>query len=50
MTKVELAKMIGLEHYCGYDVNKWHLMDLLEFDCNILYWVFCDGKITVSCI
>lgn len=48
MNKVELAKMIGLEYYCGYSVDKYHLMDLLENDWDSIDWEFCNGKIIVS--
>ena len=48
MNKVELAKMIGLEYYCGYYVDKYSLKSLLENNWAYLDWEFCDGKVIVS--
>lgn len=48
MNKVELAKIIGLEHYCGHSVDKYSLIDLLENDWERLDWEFCHGKVIVS--
>ena len=48
MNKVELAKMLGLEYYYGYSVDKYTLADCIFYDCEIIHWEFCNSKIVVS--
>ena len=48
MNKVELAKMVGLEHYCGHSVDKYSLLDCIDNDWESIDWEFCHGKIIVS--
>lgn len=51
MYKVDLAKMLGLEH-CGYgeniSVSKWEIEDVLEQEWETIDQGFSNGKIQVS--
>jgi hypothetical protein len=51
MDKVELAKMLGLEH-CGYgeniSVSKWEIEDVLEQEWETIDQGFSNGKIQIS--
>lgn len=50
MYKVDLAKMLGLEH-CGYgeniSVSKWEIEDVLEQEWETIDQGFSNGKIQV---
>lgn len=48
MSKVELAKMIGLEYYYGHSVDKYTLLDCIDYSWEKIDWEFCNGKIIVS--
>lgn len=51
MNKVELAKMLGLEH-CGYgkdiSVSKWEIEDVLQQEWETIDQGFSNGKIQIS--
>ena len=53
MNKVELAKMLGLEH-CGYgadiSVNRWEIEEVLQQEWETIDQGFSRGKIKISIV
>lgn len=53
MKKVELAKMLGLEHHCygeAISVNKWEIESALEKQWQTIPQYFLFGKIRVEVV
>ena len=47
MNKVELAKMIGLTLDSYMSVQKYDIVDCIEYDWGSIVWSFCDEKVVV---